>query len=699
MNDIHQLLAETEDKVAKLTLQAQQEAAMVEVLPLRFEQNMSAFKKYIPHLADKFKSYKTTRPFRFFCNENGEVNLLWLDTNVSFYGDSPFDECRSQIEQVLSNKKSIHKFGFGIEENEAGYIHVDYLNKLQQCQKNHENELVRLDGIPDSIPLIMMFGIGLGYQLGYLYEKCKAANLFIFEPDMDLFYASLYSFDWHSLFDYLVSENLGLHIFIGQDEDNVILDFSEALTKRGAFIAAASIGFWHYPSDDIFKLIVRTSREFYLLTMGWGFFDDNIIALAHCAANVDKNIPFLIKNKSIQKKWEDTPVFVVANGPSLDGSLDVIRKYRDNVILICCGSTLTSLYRAGICPDIHVQVERTKVIPDSHRLINDDEYMKKIMFLSLDVIHPDCAEQFGRSALAFKLFEPGGFLCQLNNDIAAERDILPGANPLVGNTGLAIACRLGFKNIFLFGLDNGYKDLGHHHSKHSLYFDDDGKPQKDLTEKMFNNAPHIVDGNFGGAIHTNSLMNTSRKVLGELLKKYDDVSCFNCSDGAKIEGAIPLHQEELNIKQNHLNRVALLDHIYNDLYSPMNIKKEDMYQYLEIEKFSEFVNVFIDEWSNLEPNRENALQLMQKQYDGLIYLSKTRQRIIYNMLVGTFNYAFSIITGYLYTYEESDEFNATIKELGSIFQNYLREAIKMYPHSIDMVDSVDSSVVSLFRKN
>ena len=29
---------------------------------------------------------------------------------------------------------------------------------------------------------------------GYLYEKCRVANLFIFEPDLDLFYASLYCF-------------------------------------------------------------------------------------------------------------------------------------------------------------------------------------------------------------------------------------------------------------------------------------------------------------------------------------------------------------------------------------------------------------------------------------------------------------------------------------------------------------------------
>ena len=58
-------------------------AAMAAALPLRFEQNMAAFRQHIPHIADIYEAYQPTRPFRFFCNENGIPNLLWLEDRKS----------------------------------------------------------------------------------------------------------------------------------------------------------------------------------------------------------------------------------------------------------------------------------------------------------------------------------------------------------------------------------------------------------------------------------------------------------------------------------------------------------------------------------------------------------------------------------------------------------------------------------------
>ena len=144
----------------------------------------------------------------------------------------------------------------------------------------------------------------------------------------------------------------------------------------------ANIGFWHYPSEGIFELMKRTKQEFFLLSSGWGFFDDNIISISHCVENVRKNLPFLITGKSLDENWSNIPVFVVGNGPSLDMAIDTLKKLQDNVIILSCGSALSALHKAGIRPDIHVQVERTKLVPDSHRLLNDADYLKDILFLS-----------------------------------------------------------------------------------------------------------------------------------------------------------------------------------------------------------------------------------------------------------------------------------------------------------------------------
>ncbi len=66
-----------------------------------------------------------------------------------------------------------------------------------------------------TIPVVIHVLDRAGYQLGYLYERCRVRNLFAFEPDLDMVYASLYCFDWHQLLVYMEQESLSLHLFIG----------------------------------------------------------------------------------------------------------------------------------------------------------------------------------------------------------------------------------------------------------------------------------------------------------------------------------------------------------------------------------------------------------------------------------------------------------------------------------------------------
>lgn len=91
----------------------------------------------------------------------------------------------------------------------------------------------------------------------------------------------------------------------------------------------------------------------------------------------------------------------------MDNSISFIEKNKEHAIILSCGSAISALHKAGIKPDIHVETERTKMVYDFLLTLNDPEYLKDIFFLSTDVIHPDCATLFNRSALFFKLSEPG----------------------------------------------------------------------------------------------------------------------------------------------------------------------------------------------------------------------------------------------------------------------------------------------------
>ncbi|HGE8238713.1 motility associated factor glycosyltransferase family protein [Aeromonas sp. 82P] len=685
--DFQKSISEVEKEVARLKIQSEQEKAMIDVLPIRFDKNMEAFKRYMPRIYEQFKNYKSDRAFRFYCNENGVPNLLWLDDNISLYGHDPFLECKAQVDSVLHSNDAIQTIEFSSEDNPLDFIHVNYMNEMLEQQYLLADRLIPISKAGDVIPLVIMFGVGLGYQISYLFEQCQPKVFFIVEPDLDLFYASIFTFDWFSLFEYIDNANLNIHIFLGQTNDEIINDIAPAMAKFGSYLAAASIGFWHYRSEKIIDLIKRVKQEFFILASGWGFFDDNIIAMSHCIENVKNNIPFLVKDKYVDEKWKNIPVFIVGNGPSLDNSIDTLKYLHNNVIIISCGSALSALHRAGIKPDIHVQVERTKLVPDTHALLNDDNYLRDILFLSLDVIHPDCMMQFDKVGLAFKLFEPGSFILKRDFEIARLRDTLRAANPLVGNTGLATACRLGFENIYLFGIDNGYISDQHHHSKLSFYFDDDGKSKEKLSLLITQKSKHLVPGNFGGDVETTNMMINSKLVMENLIKVYKQVDIFNCSNGAEIKGTKPTRISDIIIDRLIIDKDELKSHIINDIYQPMNISTEDFVGRINSEFFDELIDKMVSEWESDFSSRESILQCMMRQYEYMSAIRNSEYNHIYRCVIGSLYYSYSVILSTLYRYEESADLYKTINLMIFIMRQYFITMKEKYKNAVTSIDN------------
>lgn len=695
--NIDTVLAKAEQEVLRLQQQAEQEAAMAVALPLRFEQNMAAFRQYIPHIADIYEAYQPTRPFRFFCNENGIPNLLWLDENTALYGADPFQSAQEQINQVL-NRPFIHRFNFGMSNNLINQVHVQYLNKLCELYKNVGEKLNKLTGVPDSIPMVMMFGIGLGYQISYLYEKCNVKNLFIFEPDLDLFYASLFTFDWHSFLQHLNRENLGLHLFLGQDEDSLMEDLITTLHKRGDFWISGMFAFWHYPSEKIFSLVKCVEKEFYLLKAGWGFFDDNLFALAHSAKNIENRIPFLREGKSILSAYPDLPAMVIGNGPSLDEAIPFIKKNKEKFILFACGSSITALHKAGVKPDVIVVVERNKSTADFFKLLNDDDYLRDILFLSVDVIHPACRQYFNRMGLGFKLCEPMSYLLMRNVDDMSDFAQLSRANPFVGNTGLSYAVTLGFKDIYLCGIDNGYKNSQHHHSKYSAYYDDEGEPIEQLTELVINSGDVPVPGNFGGEVTANRLFCVSIKAMESLLKLNPEVRCYNCSDGAYIQGSTPLQINAISNDFNIFDKKVVLDHIYENFFSPIEIDKNKISSLMAFDVFDMLLDRIISDWRVVEPERDDISELMQKHFEYLTYVSATRQAHIHRVLVGSINYYFSFINTIIYTFDDVNMKDDIVVPAIGIMIDFFEVVRASYPKALDFIDDLDCEILEFYRK-
>ncbi|MBV7436167.1 6-hydroxymethylpterin diphosphokinase MptE-like protein [Aeromonas sp. sif2416] len=692
--NIDTALAKAEQEALRLQQQAEQEVAMAAALPLRFAQNMAAFRQYIPHIADMYEAYQPARPFRFFCSENGQPNLAWLDDDVAVYGAEPYLICETLVKEFME-KGGLSKFSFSQEANPLGFMHVEYLNKLNAYLDDISTREDMLSRVPLEVPSALIFGVGLGYHLGYLYERCKIGTLFLFEPDLDLFYGSLFCFDWAPLLAYLHQENLGLHILLGQDEETIVKDFSSAIHSRGSFLIANAFIMWGYQNDKIRKLIEKVQQEYYLLVMGWGFFDDNLIALSHTINNIERAVPFLKQDQRVAPEYHRTPVFIIANGPSLDESIAVIRENKDKAILISCGSAISALHKVGIKPDIHVETERTKIVYDFLVNLNDPEYLRDVLFLSTDVIHPDCATLFNQSALVFKLSEPGVVLYRNYFPGWQACAALGGVNPLVGNIGVSAPTHLGFKNLYLFGLDNGYKHKGHHHSKLSSYYNNEENAGA-LGDLMYGDSQWRRAGNFDGTVISNAMFDTSRRVIEQVLAANEDVRCFNCSDGAKIEHARALPSAEISLL-HRVDKPALLEEIAG-LCTPIPLSKQDFEPLLDIEFFNILIDKMMAEWQQDFRSRNELNQLMLRNFGYLSQIAATRQQHISQTMVGSMNYVFTLLSSILYSFEGEEETLVLMKPAIDLWLEFLAKAREMYPRALDSVDMIDNEVMALFRK-
>ncbi|TNJ17742.1 hypothetical protein CF111_17630 [Aeromonas sobria] len=693
--NIDAVLVKAEQEMLRLQQQAEQEAAMKMALPLRFAQNMAAFRQYIPHIADIYEDYQPARPFKFFCSENGQPNLAWLDDDVAVYGAEPYLICETLVKEFM-DKGGLSRFSFSKEANPLGFMHVEYLNKLNAYLDDISAREERLGQVPHEVPSALIFGVGLGYHLGYLYERCKIGTLFLFEPDLDLFYASLYCFDWAPLLGYLHQENLGLHILLGQDENTIVKDFASAIQRRGSFLVANAFIMWGYQNEKIRKLIEIVRQEYYLLVMGWGFFDDNLIALSHTINNIERAVPFLQKNKKISPVYQRTPVFIIANGPSLDESIAVIKAHKDRAILISCGSAMTALHKVGIKPDIHVETERTKIVYDFLANLNDPDYQREILFLSSDVIHPDCSTLFNKSMLTFKLGEPGVTLYQNYFPHLQPCAVFSGMNPLVGNIGVSLPINLGFKNIYLFGMDNGYRQRGHHHSRFSAYYNNNDKAEA-FGEKVYGDSQRACEGNFGGVVISNIMFDTSRRVTEEVLAANSDVQCFNCSDGAKIEMARPLLSTEIHLSQS-INKSALIEEI-TGLGAPIALSKQDLYPLLDIDFFNVFIDKMTDDWQCSFSSRNELNQLMLRNFGYLVQIAATKQKHIAQVMIGSMNYVFSVLSTLLYSFAGEEKTLELMEPAIDLWLEFLSKVRDMYPRALDSVDMIDDhQTMDLFKK-
>lgn len=591
---------------------------MKSFLEARFKKNLSFFKDFFPEIFSFFETYTPSKKMEFVCGQNGIPNLFFSDTNEFFYNtQDPILYCKDFVNNYLKLPFNVSNYNPLVDS--IGQISDKYLNECLKHIDSSARDKITFSEL-DTIPLCVVTGIGLGYILGELYERISVSTLVIVEHDPDVFFASLHTFDWAHFLNYIFSEHLSIDIIIDSSPINCFNILSEIIRKKGCYLSCSLLSIIHYKNEFIneFSKLLQTKYEFIPNLLG--FYDDYLFGVSHCCYALGTGKHFVISSSSIEE-YAEYPVFLIGSGPSLDKDIQFIKQHENKALVIACGTSIDSLYHTGIKPDFFANTERISEIATLLKSLPDKNYLDDVILLCSDVCHPIVQDIFSKTLFFGKINEP--FFNYLRIIEEEFKDVQPinYMNPLVGNMGVAASLFLGFKNLYLFGFDNGKKcGTDPIHSKYASFFKNNESIEKRDSYKLSD----IVPGNFGGECLTNSYYRMSMESITNIIKQFNNedmrIQVVNCSDGSLIENTTPIYSRDLdNLFQNKmvLDKKKIRDFLFEKKSRPINFPRERIKKIISYEEFSNLCSIVITKLEQLLP-----IEARQELYTRISELSQ-----------------------------------------------------------------------------
>ncbi|MFT7455307.1 MAG: hypothetical protein ACI892_000445 [Marinobacter maritimus] len=389
--------------------------------------------------------------------------------------------------------------------------------------------------LPEFYPMLVIMGVGLGIHLEKLVREKEISSLIIYEHKLDRFLTSLYTVDWENIYSYFnIDKGHSLQIIISSTDDMRI--------NKGILWNEITCYCPHFPFTTLFynhlndktngKIIIEIKSDIITYLQQWGHYDDEINQYNNARQNLLQGAKTF--NPSTFKVNPHIHVAVVGAGPSLDERIEILQKYRDKLLIISCGTTLGTLCKYNIKPDFHVELESDYVVYEALSKATTAEFRKGIKLLASAQVNPRCMELFEESCLYFK---DSTALSELY--IHNENDVIRHTTPTCTNAGIAIATKLGFRNIFLFGTDFGFVEKNKHHASGSIYYKDESDISFVLSgaNDFKKEATIKTMGVHGQLIETKPMYYTAQRRVEECIKycHRQNITIYNCSDGASIK--------------------------------------------------------------------------------------------------------------------------------------------------------------------
>lgn len=498
-----------------------------------FERNVRAFTAHIhPAITKKILEHKPLS--KLVVNEDGDWDVdfrgqLLYGAGGKIKAEAMAERYRGQVGQRFK----MAPLASGNLDRPAGEFIFHLLKKATEKGLEFAQYPTSEEGYH-----LISFGLGLGYHLPNLIKMTQCESICIVEPNLDFLYHSLGVMDWEPL----LSKNASWpSVYIVLDETGMADRVREHCRACNPTSVDWAIVVSAYSNEVMSRAMRELVRDAALIMMGLGFMVDEAEMTRASFLNLCRGEYRIYTRQTARLK---TPAFVIGSGPSIDQDIEIIKEYKDRAVIFACGTSARILLANGIEPDFMLLLENGEVPVDAMEKVAAAYDVGDAVMIASNTVSPRvksiCKETvyFFRTSLSpYPVFCPG-----LGHYISD-----PG--PTVANTGLGAALGLGFKELYLFGIDLGSRNPKAHHSKHSAYVRREGEGDDQEVLPFDAVFDHPAVGNFGGVVFTESIMEWTRDALARVIGDNSQRAIvYNCSDGVRIDNTMAKASEAIELE-------------------------------------------------------------------------------------------------------------------------------------------------------
>ncbi len=581
-----------------------------------FEDNLAYFKANQPSIYKIIEKHRCLE-YRLCVNIDGSPNIIHMPSKTLLYysdGDMIHNDIKHKIENIPYDVEISPAYAMTYkpdwyERNPIAtrmYKRLFDIGPFQLLAADESRHQFNQTFKPNFIPFMRIYGIGLGYQITELIRTMDVLSFVIYEPEIDLFYTSLYTTPWRLFFKYLaIDPSRRYSLIVGAKPEEAIEAEKKFLYDNFPFIHAARWQLKIFQTTPIKEFMELEKNVYNILgeTLTAGWYEDQKAGLVNFIGNLIRHRKVFVENNvsSFMR------VAVVGAGPSLDDSISYLKGHVDDFIIFACGTAITPLLESGIVPDYHIHQERRSDVEAVISWAGPDQY-KKITALKLNVLEPGVDELYKDAYIFQKFNDPASAL------LPDRFPVTKGVNPTVTNSAIAFAAKLGAAEVYLFGVDYGApidKD-----KMHATNYVHAHRP----SEQVDKSSKYTLKGNLGKTIISTDKLMLSHSVAEITIKSHPQTNWFNVGEGALIKNAQPISVEKMPKNYEHsIDKIKLYSEISqsfdNDYSAVAAIENLESHHGKMIKEYLSAIQGFLDVWPTSRSAIVNTLSMIYQAVD------------------------------------------------------------------------------------